>query len=230
LLKKNITLAKFTEIMKKINLLIADDHALVRDGIKAQLEFADFIDRIFESGDGEETLKLALEKKADLILLDLDLPKLNGLQVLEKIKTHHKEIKILIISMHDKPKCIHDSFQKGADGFISKSFSSSELQKQIKNVMAGKKVLCSNTIQSLSEGYDENIACGELTDREKEIIKLISLGKTTNEMAEILFTSEHTVRTHRENINRKLNLHSPVEIALYAIENGLIIINEDFAL
>lgn len=215
---------------KKINILLADDHKMVREGFKTLLKTYDNIKVVGEASDGEEALKLAKELKPNLILMDINMPHLNGIEASKKIKEFSANIKIIILTMLDNVKFIMDAVQTGIDGYLYKEAEFTELIDAIEEVSSGNEYFnkdVTEKIISFLSGKNRNISSSEinevpLTAREIEVISYISKGYTSKAAAEKLFISELTVVKHRKNIIKKLGFNNFTEVITYAVKNNLI--------
>ncbi len=216
--------------MNKIRVLIADDHLLVRTGIKSLLNELPDIEIIGEAEDGTVAIKKADELLPDVILMDISMPTISGILATELIKQKHESINILILTMYENEEYLLSSLKKGASGVIHKNVSKEELIKAIKSVAAGKKyfgnsltqVLIENLLQKLEESKQlpekDTII---LTKREKQVLGLIANGYSNQEIAEKLQISPRTVDTFKTNLMQKLNIKTTAALARYAFENNL---------
>lgn len=200
-------------------MLIAEDEALVRQGIAALIEPE--VDEIVEAKNGEEALYLLKNQRFDLALIDIGLPLRTGLDVLEEVRKRGIDVKIIILTgntYHYSPKQI---FEMGADAFLYKTVDAEQFLDTILAVISGEAISESRQDEG---GLSESIAQirEALTSRELQIVKLIVEGSNNRQVSELLFISEHTVRKHRENINKKLKLKSPTALAAFAIKAGLV--------
>jgi DNA-binding NarL/FixJ family response regulator len=218
------------------SILIAEDHHLVAKLLSVNLESIDEFHVIGVTYDGEETLKKIAENKPDILLLDIDMPVIDGMQVLKEIRKNDKNMKIIIVSNHTESWLIKMSLLQGADGFITKFAESDELIDAIRNVMNNKKYLCKvskNNLQldiesaeDLKKSQEEERSSftarfHRLSKREKQIFKLIINGHTSKEIAEKLYISVRTAETHRKNILQKMEMRSSVDLIREAIATGL---------
>lgn len=216
--------------MNKIRVLIADDHLLVRSGIKSLLNELPDIEIIGEAEDGTIAIKKADELLPDVILMDISMPTISGILATELIKQKHESINILILTMYENEEYMLSSLKKGASGVVHKNVSKEELIKAIKLVAAGKRyfgnsltqVLIENLLQKLEESkqlsYRETVI---LTKREKQVLGLIANGYSNQEIAEKLEISPRTVDTFKTNLMQKLNIKTTAALARYAFENNL---------
>lgn len=213
--------------MKQIKIIIVDDHKIVREGLAALLMFEKSINIIGQASSGEEFFNMLSEKKIpDIVLLDIAMPGMSGLDVAEKTKREHPEIKIIMLTGEDSKTNVAKSVKFGVEGFVLKETGHADLINAIGLVSEGELFFDKNiTIDAfkhyLKDGKAENDQDDLLSEREVEIIKLLSEGFPHKEIAEILSISKRTVDTHVQNIKRKLNLHSKTDIINYAIKNNL---------
>jgi len=214
----------------KIKLLIADDHTLLRDGLKAVFQTENVFEVIGEASDGEMALMLAKKLKPDVIVLDINMPRLNGIEVAKKIREEDKEIKILILSMHDNEKLIVEAVSVGINGYVLKMSDMEEFIEGVKEVYLGKDYFPTGVAKKILSGIKGRVDQIRnksddikpiLTKREKEIINLIVAGLTSQEIAEKLFISYFTVGKHRKNIIKKLRLKNTADLVRYALNNEL---------
>jgi len=214
--------------MKKIKVLLADDHTILREGIRALLENEPDMEVIAEAEDGHQAVKLAAQMKPDVILMDVAMPRLNGLEATLQIKKVFCDAKILILTMHDNEEYIRKALASGAMGYILKDADASELLGAIRAVHRGEAVLSPAVTRLVIEDYlrwgdlkaeqpDDN-----LSEREREILQLIAEGNTNKQIADILCISIKTVQAHRASLMNKLDLHDRGELIKYAIQKKII--------
>jgi DNA-binding NarL/FixJ family response regulator len=213
----------------KKKIVIAEDHTILREGLKALLSSSTELEVVGEAEDGREAVKLASELTPDLILMDLSMPRMNGIEAIKEIKKRNPEIKILILTVYKTEEYVLASLQAGADGYILKEANHSEFLLAIKNVLMGKHYLSPEISGKVIEGYLKGkqehtpVTVWEtLTSREREILKLVGEGYKNREIADDLFISLKTVEKHRENLMKKLDLHTASALTAYAIEKGLV--------
>lgn len=220
--------------MKNTKILIVDDHEVVRDGLRNILLSLENVSIAGEAGDGEEAIKLYNTVRPDLVIMDISMPGMNGIEATRIIKEKDPEAKILILTMHDNQEYLNQIIRSGAKGFILKNTDKEELLEAVKTVASGEnffskdisKLIIDNYIRSAKEqektdGFKEV----PLTKREIEILKLIASGYSNQEIANILYISYNTVDTHRKNIMHKLSIKNTAGLVRYAIEKGLISLN-----
>jgi DNA-binding NarL/FixJ family response regulator len=207
-----------------IKVIIADDHTLVREGIKSLLSDVEGIEVIAETGDGEETLLKTSTFKPDILILDISMPKVSGIRFCEKIKEISPETKIIILSMHFSKEYVREAFKYGAKGYILKDSSFTELEFAIKSVYGGNMYISPKISQILVEDYLDLLEnpLEILTERQKEILKLIAEGYSIKEIANRLNLSVKTVETHKSQIMDKLGIYDIPGLVKYAIKHGLI--------
>lgn len=214
--------------MKKIKVLLADDHTILREGIRSLLENEPDIEVIAEAEDGHQAVKIATQQKPDVILMDIAMPRLNGLEATSQIKKINPDAKILILTMHDSEEYIRKALASGAMGYILKDAASRELLNAIRAVYRGEAVLSPAITRLVIEDYlrwgdlkieepDDN-----LSEREREILQLIAEGNTNKQIADILCISIKTVQAHRSSLMNKLDLHDRGELIKYAIQKKII--------
>ncbi|RBP81107.1 DNA-binding response regulator [Marinomonas rhizomae] len=207
---------------KKIRVLLVDDHMLVLDGLQARLELEDNIDIIATASNGLEALEKAHESKPDLILMDVSMPVLNGLEATKRFKAELPSIKILMLSMHHDKEYILSLIQSGANGYILKDVSSEELVQAINTVYQGGTYFSSGASDSLFSPTIEPKRYEELTKREVAVLKEVAIGLSNKEIAQSLSISVRTVETHRQNLKNKLDIHTSAGLIKYALEHQLI--------
>ena len=213
--------------MKTIKVLLVDDHTILRDGIKSLLETEDHIKVVGEAVNGEEALQKVEKLSPDVVLMDISMPKMNGIQATSQISEEYPDIKILILTMHDEEGYVQPIFQAGAAGYVVKRTATRELVSAIEGVVEGNTILHPSVTETLlAEGQGSDSDDGDmydgLTERELEVLTLIAEGLTNQEIADELYISIKTVQAHRANIMDKLGLNDRVALTKYAIRKGLI--------
>lgn len=211
---------------KLISLLLADDHSLLRQGLKQLLELNEGIQVIEQASNGEEALEKAIKCKPDVILLDINMPKINGIEVLRRLKDIGLESKVIMLTIHDEKEYLLETVKVGADGYVLKDSDSETLIDAIKTVYEGNTYIQPNLAALLVRNYDNNKFNGEnkidsLTKREYEVISLIAEGLNNKEIAERLFISEKTVKNHVSNIFRKIGVSDRLQAAIFAYKNNI---------
>jgi two-component system response regulator NreC len=213
----------------KIRILLADDHTILRAGLKMMLNAQPDMEVIGEAQDGRQALHEAQRLQPDVILMDITMPDMNGIEATKQIKRVQPEIKVLVLTMHEHDEYIFQALRAGASGYMLKEAADTELITALHVVQSGQFYL-SPAAQSVMVGdYLQRVRTGEekdsyssLTEREREILKLVAEGYTNNQIAERLVISPKTVDTHRTHIMDKLNLHSRAELVKYAMRRGLL--------
>jgi two-component system response regulator NreC len=213
--------------MTLIKVLLVDDHQIIIDGLKSLLQNNDDIIVAGEANNGRETLRILGILKVDVVLMDIDMPVMNGIDALKEIKRTLPAIKVIILSMHQEAGMIKSLMAIGADGYILKSTSQDELIGAIRKVAGGQPYFSAEVTLSLLNNTQNNPSSSKqptemLTDREEEILKLIAEGFSNKEIGNKLFISHRTVDTHRTNLMKKLNANNIAGLISYAIKNGLV--------
>lgn len=208
-----------------IKIFLADDHELVRQGIRALIEREADISVVGEAGSGKDTLSNLPGAKPDLLLLDLILPDMNGMEVLEEVKKTLPGLRVIILSMYDNKVHLLESLQRGADGYVIKGSSGFDLLKAIRSVIAGRRYVSPPLTEYLMESISSRrsngntAGPGKLTPREEEVLYLTAEGLSSSDISERLGISARTVEAHRHNLMKKLGLHNKAELIRYSIEN-----------
>ncbi|MCE1199299.1 MAG: response regulator transcription factor [Marinilabiliales bacterium] len=211
--------------MREIHLLLVDDHQIILDGLKSLLSNQEDIQVLAEANDGREALRLLGLLQIDVVLMDIDMPVLNGIDTLKEIRKLYKEAKVIILSMHNEAGMIKSLMDLGASGYLLKSCSQHELTEAIRWVSQGNRYFSSDVTLSLLKTSSE--PSGEsrtemLTERETEILKLIAGGFSNREIGDKLFISHRTVDTHRTNLMKKIQVNNIAGLISYAIRYGLV--------
>lgn len=215
-----------------ITTIIVDDHIIMRDGLRGLLEEESDIEVVGEADNGRDAVKIVLEKTPDIVIMDVAMHDMNGIEATRQIKKENSKIKIIALSMHSERQIVIGMFRAGASAYLLKDSTSIELVEAIRAVYLGRKYLSEKisdiVIQEISDVRKDpgEIAIGKLTQRESEILQLLSEGNSTKHIAEILFISPKTVESHRANIMDKLNIHNLPELTKYAIRAGLTSLDE----
>lgn len=212
----------------KTRVLLADDHVVVRNGLRMVLEAEPDIEVIAEAGDGADAVQKALNPDVDLAILDITMPRMTGLQALAQLHRLRPQLRVLMLSMHDNEQYFFQALKLGASGYVLKSAANRDLIDAVRASMRGEPFLYPPAVTALMRDYLERSRDGQstpedpLTPREHEVIKLIAEGHTSEQIAELLVISNKTVERHRENILAKLGMRNRVELTRYAIRSGLI--------
>jgi len=211
-------------------ILVADDHEVVRKGLVALLQQQPNWEVCGEAGDGREAVEKTRELRPDVVILDIGMPSLNGLEATRQILKLNPQAKVLILTLHDSDQVVRDVLNAGARGFLLKSDAARDLVAAVEALRRDKTYFTSKVAAMVLEGYLRNgtgptpVTAGRnrLTPREREIVQLLAEGKSTKEVAVVLGLSVKTAETHRSNIMRKLQLHSVSDLVLYAVRNNIV--------
>jgi DNA-binding NarL/FixJ family response regulator len=217
--------------MQKIRVLVVDDHTIVRDGICALLALAGDIEVVGEATNGAEALTKVKELDPDVVLMDIAMPIMGGLEATRRINKEFPKIKVLVLTQYDEKEYFFPVIESGASGFISKAAASSDLTAGIRSVYRGDSFLSPSVTRFMVENYQHTAAeratqdpYNQLTEREREILKLLAEGYNTQEIAEMLVITAKTVEGHKTNLMAKLGVHNRVELVKYALRKGIITI------
>jgi len=217
--------------LKKIKVHIADDHRVLIDGIKAVLKTEEEIEVVGSSLNGEEVLEWYQSNESDVLVLDINMPKVDGIKVLQEFRNRDSRPRIVILSSYDDSKLVKEVLKIGADGFLAKKCAGEQIVEAIKTVSRGEKYFSEGIQQKIvslftNEKIDDNSQDGtffnSLTERETEVLKLIAQEYSTKEIAGQLFISVNTIETHRKNLIKKLRVKNVVGLAIYAHKNQLV--------
>jgi DNA-binding NarL/FixJ family response regulator len=208
--------------LQQMRILLTDDHAVLLDGLKKILEGETDLNVVATATSAQETLDLLTRKEVDLLITDYNLPDEDGLSLVRKVKRKYPDLKVVVLSMHDEGHLVKEILKEGINGYVLKKDSHNELINAIYAVKNGKVYLSSDVNTMLMHGLHGEGEQKLLTDREREILKLISQEYTNKDIAESLFISERTVETHRKNIFRKTGTNNLVGLIKYAYANNLI--------
>ena len=212
----------------RARILLADDHELVRSGLKLVLDSEPDLDVVAEANDGEEALKIGITAEIDLAVLDVSMPRLTGLQVAAELHRRRPELHTLMLSVHDNEQYFFEALKAGASGYVLKSEANRDLIEACRGAMRGQPFIYPAAASALVKDYLERARRGEetpsdpLTPRELEVIKLIAEGLTSEEVGETLVIAKNTVDRHRDNILEKLGMRNRVDLTRYAIKRGLV--------
>jgi DNA-binding NarL/FixJ family response regulator len=208
-----------------MRLLIADDHGIVRGGLRLLLDRQPDMQVVAEACDGVEAVQIALRERPDICVLDVSMPRMTGLQATVEIRTHAPEIAVLLLSMYDDERYLFEALQAGASGYVLKQEADTVLVDAVRAVARGEPFMTNAAEQSLLREWMADDSTGPvepLTLRERQVLKLIAEAYTNKAIGETLHVSEKTVESHRANLMRKLEMRDRVELVRYAIRRGLI--------
>ena len=215
--------------MKKLRILLADDHIVMRSGLRALLDRQPNLEVVGESENGRETVALAASLKPDVVVMDVGMPVLNGIEATQTIVTQCPTIAVVILSMHADESYVMRALKAGARGYLLKDSAATDLIGAIQAISQGKSFFSPKVSRILAEDYVRVLkqkgavdTYDLLTSREREILQLLAEGKANKEVATALNISPYTVETHRSHILQKLNLHNSAELVLYAVRKGII--------
>jgi DNA-binding NarL/FixJ family response regulator len=212
----------------KTRILLADDHTVVRQGLRMVLDSAPDLEVVAEASDGAEAIDRALAEDVDLAVLDVSMPRMTGLQAAQELSRRRPEMRLLMLSMHDNEQYFFEALKAGASGYVLKTVANRDLIEACRATMRGEPFLYPAAVRALVRDYLDRASRGEetpedpLTPRELEVVKLIAEGMTSDEIARELFISKKTVDRHRANVLEKLGMRNRVELTRYAIRRGLV--------
>ncbi|BAY13160.1 response regulator [Calothrix sp. NIES-2098] len=209
-------------------ILLADNHTLVRAGLRALLQNIQGIQVIAEAGDGREALRLIAEHQPDVVLMDIAMPEMNGLEATAHVVKEFPQVRVIMLSMHANEEYVLQALRIGAMGYLLKDAGISELELAIKAISQGETYLSPAVSKHVVANYlqrvgHESNSLEQLTSRQREILQLIAEGKSTKEIAELLYISVKTVETHRMQLMKRLDIHDVAGLVRYAIRMGLVI-------
>jgi DNA-binding NarL/FixJ family response regulator len=209
--------------MDVCSIMLADDHVMFRQGVKRIIEETPGLEVVGEANDGLELLNLLKARLPELVILDISMPHLRGLEAIREIKKLYPRVKVIFLTMHRSREFLQQALEAGADGFLLKEDADLELLRAIDAVKAGKKFISTLLSTEMADLAlrDQPADTDPLSPREKTIVKLLAEGKTPKEIADLLYISVFTVRRHRENIMRKLNLKKLADLIRYALSRGI---------
>jgi DNA-binding NarL/FixJ family response regulator len=214
---------------QKVRIVIAEDHTILREGLRALISSNPNFEVVGEAEDGKEAIRCVEKLKPDLILSDLSMPRMNGMEAIREIKKRSPDTKVIVLTVHRTEEYILATLKAGAEGYILKDSTHSELMLALKNVLNGKHYISPGISEKVIEGYLDGrktlktqTPWETLTQREREILKLIAEGYRNKEIADYLCISVKTVEKHRANLMDKLDLHSVSALTTYAMEKGLV--------
>ncbi|MCF8096002.1 MAG: response regulator transcription factor [Desulfobacteraceae bacterium] len=215
--------------MEGKKIVIVEDHQLFREGLKAMLDSRKDLEVVGEAEDGLEAINIVRENPPDLLLLDLSMPRLGGISVIKEVKRMHPQTAVLALTIHESDQYVLEAFNAGVNGYCIKDASREELLVAINSVLKGRTYISPGIADNVMEGYIEgrrrmktSSAWDTITQREREVLKLLGEGYMNREIADMLHISAKTVEKHRANIMNKLNLHSAAALTSFAIEQGLV--------
>jgi len=209
--------------MDAYTIILADDHAMFREGIRKIIERIEGALISGEVNDGLELLELLKKSSPNLVILDISMPNLRGLEAIREIKKTYPQVKVLVLTMHKKKEFLRQALRDGADGFLLKEDAGGELIRAVQTIRNGGKYLSPLLTSVLTSLAVEEEKTEVLTVREREVLKLLVEGKRTKEIAAALYISPHTVRRHRSNIMEKLNIQNLADLVKYAISQSYIL-------
>ncbi|MFB3884226.1 MAG: response regulator [Thermodesulfobacteriota bacterium] len=214
---------------KKFRIVIAEDHTILREGLKSLLSSHPEFEIVAEAEDGREAIRQVEEHKPDLILTDLSMPRMNGMEAIREIKRQCPKTRILVLTVHRAEEYILNTLKAGADGYLLKDSTHTELVMAVRKVLSGKPYISPEVSEKVIEGYLEGrktlktrTAWESLTPREREVLKMIAEGYKNKEIAQELCISVKTIEKHRANIMEKLDFHNVQALTAFAIEKGLV--------
>ena len=215
-----------------ISVILVDDHVIMRDGLRGLLKAESDIEIVGEADNGRQAVKISLEKNPEIVIMDIAMSDMNGIEATRQIKAENPKIKIITLSMHSERQMVIGSLKAGASGYLLKDSTSTELVEAIRTVYRGRKYISQKisdiVLEEISEVKKDSDGreVDKLTSRENEILQLIAEGNSTKKIAKVLFISPKTVESHRANIMEKLDIHNLPELTKYAIRTGLTSLDE----
>jgi len=210
-----------------LKIILADDHSIMREGLRALLEKQPDIEVLAEAENGRTAVELSRDLKPDVVIIDIAMPDLNGIEATRRITTESPGVKVIALSMHSDRKFVREMLSAGASGYMLKDSAFEELDKALRTVINNQTYLSLGIADTVVKDYLGNLVTNEsatsiaLTNKEREVLQLFAEGKTTKQIASLLFVSIKTIETHRKQIMYKLGLNSIAELTKYAIREGL---------
>lgn len=215
--------------VQQVKVLVAEDHAVVREGIRMILDAQEDFAVVGEARDGDEAVRLARQLRPDVVVMDISMPRMNGVEATQEIKRLFPDVQVLILTMHEEESYVFQLLRLGAAGYVLKRAAATDLVEAVRAASRGEAFLYPAVARSVVQDYLDRMRNGEgtsrydgLTDREREILVLIAEGHTNAQIADRLFISVKTVQTHRAHIMEKLDLHDRSLLVRYAVRKGLI--------
>jgi DNA-binding NarL/FixJ family response regulator len=215
--------------MRSHRVLIVDNHAMVRAGFRALLQTLENIEVVGEAGDGREALRLVALHQPNIVLMDIAMPEMNGLEATACIKKEFPDVRVIILSMHANEEYVYQALRAGAMGYLLKDGGTSELELAIRAIAHGETYLSPTVSKHVITDYMRRVSTEsnpmeQLTPRQREILKLVAEGKSTKEIAELLYISVKTVETHRMQLMDRLDIHDIAGLVRYAIRTGIVLL------
>jgi DNA-binding NarL/FixJ family response regulator len=215
---------------KTQRILIVDDHTLLRAGLRALLNLDPAIEVVGEAANGQDAIRAVGQLAPRLVLMDLTMPEMNGVEAIAEIKRRYPDVRVLVMTLHRTEDHVHASLKAGADGYILKDATLDEFRAAIRTVLAGKTYLSPDVSATVINGFrggggssDASGVYDSLTHREREVLKLVAEGKSNKAIAAFLYLSIKTVEKHRSNLMSKLDMHNAAALTAYAMEKGLLV-------
>ncbi|MFP4258604.1 MAG: response regulator transcription factor [Desulfovermiculus sp.] len=211
---------------RSIRILLADDHSIVLDGLKRILEDCDDLEVVAEAGSGEQALRMAMEKRPDVAVVDISMPGMDGLEVVARLKDQADDIPVIILTMYEEEQYMFRAIEAGARGYITKRSAPDQLVDAVRRVVAGKRYIPQEMAEAMagrwSQGSDSRSLLDSLSTRELQVLRGLALGSTNKEIASTYDISVKTVDTYRLRLLRKLNLRNNVDLSRFAMQHKLL--------